>query len=262
MTAVGLALTAGGCDRGWTVYQQVQLGQPLPAESPLRPAEQDANAAEPSTRPEKKLECYTWADSGVWPLPLSFGWHVVAARMDSQGRVIVKTYAAHVLSNYVLLRVPAVRQVVELEVPAGIPMDQQPPVDGMPKVTGGAAPVDEGPETISTLREYLTVFMLASDEDLLAYREDSPGPLLQVALGTNYELALSTYIAFYYLQKSVEKLPLDGIDKDGYDRTFRPVAGGSIRLQNLGGRRIRMEANLLHFYDPFRLTAYLYWDGQ
>jgi hypothetical protein len=50
IAAVGLVLVAGRCDRGWTAYEQVELGQILPPGSPLRPADQDPNTAEPSTQ--------------------------------------------------------------------------------------------------------------------------------------------------------------------------------------------------------------------
>ena len=251
MTAVGLALTAGGCDRGWTVYQQVKLGQPLPAESPLTLAGEDANMNGPSTRPGTQ-PCYKWSEGGLWPFPLAAGVHGVTARTDSQGKVVVKSYSACTWSNYVILKVPALRQVVEVEVPVGIPLDPS------EAAAGEGVPLGRGLERARTLPEYLHDAMQKGDFAGSGY---SVGPVLGIFLGVGFVSGMVTYGGFYDLRESVEHLPLEGIDKDGYDRTFRPVAGGSIRVQNLGGRRIRMEANLLRVYDAFDLTPYLYAKG-
>ncbi|KKN57901.1 hypothetical protein LCGC14_0557320 [marine sediment metagenome] len=50
---------------------------------------------------------------------------------------------------------------------------------------------------------------------------------------------------------------LAGITEEGFDQTYTNWAGGTIRVQNLGGRRIRIESKGFTLNDPLMLTAVL-----
>lgn len=62
-------MTGGiGCDRAWHVYEQVELGKPIPETLPL--AAKDA--AETS---DQRIREHFLCEVGVWPVPLSWGVH-------------------------------------------------------------------------------------------------------------------------------------------------------------------------------------------
>ncbi len=50
---------------------------------------------------------------------------------------------------------------------------------------------------------------------------------------------------------------LAGITRDGYDWTYRNPHGGTLRIQNLGNRRLRIESKAFDLYDPFFLLGIL-----
>lgn len=248
IVATGLTLVMGGCDRGWQEFQQVELGQVLPQQSLLRPHHSKADTAGCATDAQA-AKMLTWSDYGVWPVPLSLGMHVVAVRTNDEGRVIAKSYHAQAWSNYVLLTAAALRRVVELQVPPRMFLEPTAKTedDGMLV----------GVERSRTLRGYIINAMHETDPSPDCDGEPS-APLLLLAAGQNFMTGMSAAGGFHDLHRSIEHLPLEGVAQDGYDRTFRPVPGGSIRLQNLGQRRIRIEMNLFRLYDPLALTAYMY----
>lgn len=240
MLIASMALTAvmGGCDRGWQEFQRIELGKPMPADSLLR--------LEKAEDPNRVL--LVWSDLGVWPVPMSVGWHVVGARLNPEGRVIAKSYRAKLWSSYLLVTVPAMRQVVELQVPPKVLLEP----------TGEEEDVRfVGTENCQTLRSY--IFNAMDEVGLeIACGEQTVAPCLVWLSGANYMTGMLTHGAYCDLRRSVARLPLTGITQEGYDRTFRPVCGGSIRFQNLGQGRIRVEMNLLRLYDPAGLMGYLY----
>ncbi len=248
IAATGFALAMGGCDRGWREFQQIELGQVLPQQSLLRSYQDEAGTPESANDAQAAVKLL-WCDSGVWPVPLSLGMHTLAVRTDADGRVISKSYSAQAWSNYILLTAVAVRYVVELEAP---------PPRMLPDPT--AKTVDDGKlvgvESSYVPRSHLTSAMY--DVNLHPKALGQPFPLLLVAVGANFMAVMSAYGGFHDLKWAIEHLPLDGIEQDGYDRTFRPVPGGSIRLRNLGQRRFRIDLNLFRLYDPLALAGYLY----
>jgi hypothetical protein len=254
IASLALAAAVGGCDRGWQEFQRVELGKPMPADSLLRPEKNKDPNGVPSTAPSTdgpKTVLLVWSDWGAWPVPMSTGWHVVAVRADDEGRAIAKSYCAELWSNYLLVTVPAMRRVVELQVPPRVllePTDEE---------------VDEyrvGTENCRTLRSYILNAMHEVDPGSAFWLR--PPPLLLAFLsGVNYmtfTFAHGGFYGFYGLEGSIKDLPMEGITRQGYDRTFSPEVGGSIRIQNLGQGRIRVEMNLLRIYDPLALVGYLY----
>ena len=246
IASMALAASMGGCDRGWQEFQRIELGQPMPADSLLQPEKvEDPNAVRSTDGPGQ--EGFVWGDYGAWPVPMSVGWHAVAARTDDDGRVTAKSYNAGLWSNYLLVTVPAMRRVVELQVPPSVLLE----------------PTDEeedgyrvGTENCRTLRGYIINAM--HEVDLYTDFYDQPGfQCLSALAGANFVTYMMVAGAYSDLERSIEHLPLKGITRQGYDRTFFPVCGGRIRMQNLGQGRIRVEMNLLHVYSPLIIMACL-----
>ena len=253
IASMALAASMGGCDRGWQEFQRVELGKPVPADSILRPQKaKDPNAVSttaPSTDGPKTV-LLVWSDWGAWPVPISVGSHGVAVRTDEEERVIAKSYSAGLWSSYGLVVAPAMRQVVELQVPPSVPLEPGNHEEGVSIV---------GTANCRSLRSYI-INALHEMGQVYDSGEQSPPPQLLVWLsGVNYMTGMSALGGFDALERSIGNLPLKGITRQGYDRTFRPVCGGSIRLQNLGQGRIRVEMNFLRLYDPAGLAGYLYY---
>lgn len=252
IASLALAASMAGCDRGWQEFQRVELGKPVPADSLFRPQKPEDPNAVPTTAPSAdgpKRVVLVWSDWGTWPVPMSVGWHAVGVKLDDEGRAIAKSYLACALSNYLLVKAVAMRHVMEQQVPPTVLLEPE----DEPEDAGIV-----GTEDRRTLRRYIlereTYGPSNGDHpDLLEY-----GRWLGMSQETAYMLGMSAGSGFFYLNQSIEHLPLKGITRQGYDRTFRPVCGGSIRLQNLGQGRIRVEMNLLRIYDPLMLMAYLY----
>lgn len=248
IAAVGLAMAAGGCDRGWRMFEQVKLGQVLGPQSLLRPRQSKGGTTRPAAD-AKVGELLVWADTGICPVPLSRGVHAVAARTDGEGRVTARSYRAQVFSHYALFTAAAMRRVVELRAPARMLLKPTARTkdDQMLVGTGKAR----------TLRGYLINAMHEVD----GYPYWEPGlfhVLLVATAGETFGAAMSMHSSFHSIERSIKRLPLEGIAQEGYDRTFQPVQCGNIRIQNLGRQRIRIEINLFRLYDPLGLAAYAY----
>ena len=250
IASMALAAAVGGCDRGWQEFQRVELGKPMPADSLLRPEKSKDPNAVPTTVPSTdgpKGVLLVWRDWGAWPVPMSMSWHAVGVKADSEGRVIAKSYRAELWSNYLLVVTPAMRRVVELQVPQRVLLE---PTDG--EVEGYLV----GTENCRTLRGY--IFNASHEVGSYPVFEQPGSRILAFLSGGNFVTGMMAAGAYDSLETSIKHLPLKGITQQGYDRTFRPVPGGSIRLQNLGQGRIRVEMNLLRIYDPLALVGNLY----
>jgi hypothetical protein len=258
---MALASLVGGCDHAWQVYEQIELGRPLPQDTPLTLVQADPENAKGDVEDEEfdssviwvsgnpeipGTRLHTWHDWGIWPLPWSVGGHAVSALVDANGIVIGRYYAANVLSNYAVVKVPASRTVVSVSVPEGLLSN-----------SGGDRPDDTGEFDPNTLRGYLVIV-----QRQLRHSPPTPPGCLKLAglaaAGGGLVMGYSIGGAGYHLENAVEEISLKGISETGYDRTFRPVVGGTLRLQNLGDGRIRIETNLLRVYDPLDLAAILY----
>ena len=251
IAATGLALAMGGCDRSWVEFQRIELGQTLPQQSLLRSLRNEGETTEKAAAPQTP-EFFGRTDYDVWPVPLSYGMHGVSANTDDKGLVIAKAYFAMVSSNYVLFTAAAMRQVLELRPPTRLLLN--PTEKAKPDET--LVDLDKNP----TLHSYITNTKHGPTGNASAnFTSLRPPPhCLMLASGINYTTGMSLGSRFHDLEESLKRLPLKGIELEGYDRTFRPVLGGSIRLQNLGQGRIRIETKLFHLYDPLALSAQLY----
>jgi len=253
IAAMALAASMGGCDRGWQEFQRVELGKPVPADSILRPQKAKDPNAVPTTAPSSdgpKRVLLVWSDWGPWPVPMSLGWHAVGVKADSEGRVIAKSYRAELWSSYGLVVVPVMRLVMELQVPSSVPLEPGNHEEAVSIV---------GTATRRTLRSYIINALHEMDQGPESGEQSHPSQFLVWLSGVNYMTGMSAYGGVDGLKRSIGNLPLKGITRQGYDRTFSPVCGGSIRLQNLGQGRIRVEMNFLRLYDPMGLAGYLYY---
>ena len=246
--SLALAAAMGGCDRGWQEFQRVELGKPMPTDTMLGPQKAKDPNAVPTTAPSTDSpKLLVWSDLGAWPMPMSVGWHAVGVRLDDEGRATAKSYRAEIWSNYLLVVTPAMRRVVELQVPQRVLLE---PTDG--EVEGYLV----GTENCRTLRGY--IFNASHEVGSYPVFEQPGSRILGFLSGGNFVTGMMAAGAYDSLETSIKHLPLKGITQQGYDRTFRPVPGGSIRLQNLGQGRIRVEMNLLRIYDPLALVGNLY----
>ena len=246
--SLALAAAMGGCDRGWQEFQRVELGKPMPTDTMLGPQKAKDPNAVPTTAPSTDSpKLLVWSDLGAWPMPMSVGWHAVGVRLDDEGRATAKSYRAEIWSNYLLVVTPAMRRVVELQVPQRVLLE---PTDG--EVEGYLV----GTENCRTLRGY--IFNASHEVGSYPVFEQPGSRILAFLSGGNFVTGMMAAGAYDSLETSIKRLPLKGITRQGYDCTFCPVPGGSIRLQNLGQGRIRVELNLLRIYDPLALVCYMY----
>jgi hypothetical protein len=230
-------------------FQKIELGQPLPKESLLLARHSKTNA-DPDATDTKAPKSLAWWDHGVWPVPLSYGMHAVSVQVNDKGLVSTKTYYAMVSSNYALFTAIAMREVWELRPPADLLLNPTEKVESEETL----ADLDKNP----TLHSYIDGIEQGPTSNAGPAYPEAPPHCLILASGINYVTGMSFGGRYHDLEQSLKRLPLKGIELEGYDRTFRPVLGGSIRLQNLGQGRIRIETKLFHLYDPLALSAQLY----
>jgi hypothetical protein len=216
VAAAFLAAALGGCDKAWQVYDQVALGQPVPKDSPLWWP--DNQATQPQSRPATpEGPGGIWVDTGFWLVPASIGTNGACVRLDKERRVTAKQYLAVTMTGYVLARSVAVRQVAEVQIPPDV-------------LTGPADQTDEGggpgkPPRV-TLRGRLIDAMtfMGAPRDPLAFVTG-----LFSLIMTNVSTGLSFGTGKCDLEYPLRHLPLEGIHRDGYDRTFDPGPWGKIR---------------------------------
>jgi hypothetical protein len=250
LVAAGLSfLFCTGCDRGWQVYQEVELGKPLPEKSPLKLhwTDEDPNRTVAYTRTVPDSKLHVWNKLGFWPLPWSTSSCKVSALADANGLAIAKSYKAGLGVNYLVVKTPAQRSVAEIRVPESLLK---------PLAERKALHDSDDPEA-DPLLEYLDEIRAE-----LSFTPDTPPAGMQIAhIISSYGgflMAFSMGGAHGALELSIGEVPLKGISEEGFDRTFHTVKGGSLRVQNLGGGRIRIETNLLRFYDPLDMAAFVY----
>ena len=247
-TRVGIAVAAlafgmAGCDRAWQQYEGIRIGEPLPEQTalPLRPVTVPPWLHGGLAAGTGRRVC---TNEGIWPVPLSSGRNALAVDTDAEGRVIAKSYRAAALSNYGIFSAAAKRRVLELHVPQALldePAAELEPLRSVPY------------QGHRTLRQYLYWALQKVDAD------DDWGPHLDGFLmgppGIDGMIASNAFNEYLDLGYFIKKLPLDGLERVGYDRTFRPIVGGSIRVRNLGQQRVRVEMNMLRLYDPLGVVA-------
>jgi hypothetical protein len=254
LLAVGsVFLFCTGCDQGWQVYQQIEVGRPLAKQSPLKMhwSDEDPKGTVdyPRTVPDNKL--HVWSRPGFWgfwPLPWSTSSCKVSALVDANGLAVAKSYEAWLAVNYLVVKTPARRWVREIRVPESL-------------LTLADRKALQGCDDAETdpLLEYL--YDVSRELDFTPRLPQDVNMLIFAHVIANYYGIAQTFsmdAARSALTSSLGDVPLDGISREGFDRTYHTVPGGSLRVQNLGGGRIRIETNLLRFYDPLDLAALLY----
>lgn len=249
LVAVSAFLLCTGCDRGWQVYQEVEVGKPLAKQSPLELhwSDKDPNRTVDYPRTVADSKLHVWNKLGFWPLPWSTSSCQVCALVDANGLAIAKSYEALLAVNYLVVKTPARRSVVEIRVPESL---LKPPADRK------ALQDCDDTESDSVVRY---IFDVRAE---LSFTPRVPPAGMRIAhIIANYYgvlMAFSMEGAHSALESSLGEVPLKGISEEGFDRTYRTVEGGSLRVQNLGGGRIRIETNLLRFYDPLDMAVFLY----
>ncbi len=238
---VGKLAFTPGCDRALRLYESVEVGKPLPKDGSLKPVSRDL--LDPSNSLPSTKAILGWGDRAFWPLPPATGEHIVGAQIDANGLLVAKTYYAEVWSNYLLVNVPALRLISDVRVPEGLPVGQA-SREADPWSAGQANNVRQF--LCTALQQYAVV-----PPSIEFYR-------LKNLAGANFGPGFSAMAAWLGLCQSVLELPLDGLLEPGFDRTFRPEFGGSIRIRTFPHRHVRIELNLIRPYDPMGLVGYLY----
>ncbi|MBI5724083.1 MAG: hypothetical protein HZA50_09015 [Planctomycetes bacterium] len=173
------------------------------------------------------------------------------------------------------LRIGVLERITEKDSTPLIDFNKDLDLDGI-----DAAKVDELNAVFKLLREGQRIFLKA---EIHTNREDrylagyiakicgqfdfKPSPQCQRDLELFQTLPIIS--AFNFIQimvisgnmrwpDSFENHPddLKGLTQDGFERVIDFGHGGIGILQNLGGRRIRIEYRFCHFYDPFFLLIY------
>ena len=235
-----VAATCAGCDRAWEAYQQIELGQPIPADSLLM------------VEGERIDDVQAWGEVDVVPFPAIVGVLGVGAKLDEQGRVVAKLYGADALGHWTICQTAARRWTMEVEVPAEVYRD--PPPEGLS--AAWAAP--ELSETATNALEYLMLV-----QRYCAKRTEQRGgdaPEVEVfPRGAFFSLVmyLSGRDAASLTSLTDQAPHLAGMTRDGFDWTYHDPYGGRVRIRNLGNRRFRIEGKYFGLFDPLMLIPLL-----
>ena len=221
---VALVALAGGCGKAWDLYQQAEIGQPLPADSSWPEAKQGGAGV------------YTWCESGGSTVPASCVAQYVSIETGENGAVIRKAYFARSMTNWLVGVGATMHHVVEFHLPSVAPGPEDETPTGLPQ----------------SLRDQIVRAAQLSGRDLGLGCTDR-GPDFS-AFGWNGEAAYGCLMVIGSSMHTMSELPLNGIETPGYDETFRNFISGSVRYQNLGGGRYRMEIVVVDFMDSLMLT--------
>jgi len=227
-----------GCDRAWQAYEQIELGRPLPADG----------------LPENMIPAnkgnYAWHEDTVLLIPaITAGNGVVAIVED--GVVVSKVYSSSGFGFWLLCQSIAKRWVMEIEVPEHLYVS--PPVEGLVEQWG----YNYYRLTPTNALEYL---IRNFEEHSTASRDARrPGKDEQMRWSfVSYEAGMFSYEK----DPPPEKLwnqtaSLVGMTQEGFDWTYHDPFGGTLRVQNLGHRRFRLESKYFGLFDPLMLLGRL-----
>jgi hypothetical protein len=227
-----LLVLGSGCDKGWLAYQQIKLGRPL---SPEHLLVREGRA---------KDKAKGWGESAACHIPPVIAWDGVGVLLDADGNVRARRYIAVALGHWGLFMTIAARSVLEVEVPA-------PPFGKLP-----ATPSDPS-NPPATLGQYLKLV----EEDLSLDNTEA----LEEPLGACFLNRLA-YIATGHALFTVSSFvgELGGVIDEhpdamsrGYELRCSDDYGRRFRVRNLGGRRIRIEANWFRIIDPLGLALWI-----
>ncbi len=129
--------------------------------------------------------------------------------------------------------------------------------------------VAEKPDEV-TLKVFLRT-PFRPHQNILEYLSGAPGAFPGLFVGETevpeeLERIVSSFYPLFMIfsnkvigMEQIAQAPgvLAGITRDGYDWTYRNPHGGTLRIQNLGNRRIRIESKAFGLYDPFFLLGIL-----
>jgi hypothetical protein len=236
---------ATGCDRAWQEYERIELGQPLPADGVLTTGEHAAG------------NTGAWHERGYTLIPAVIGELSVSATMDSEGVVIGKSYTADALGHWGLCQSAAFRQVFEVEVPEWAWQDCSEGGEAYPSQPY-AADLTLGPQPEGRVGPIVT-YLVGARQTLLSQRgPDLPDDVQQWYTGVFFGLFMFAEGQFSDFSQWEQYAPqLEGMTEEGFDWTYRNSHGYSLRVQNLGGRRIRLEENYFRIIDPFFIIPYI-----
>ncbi|MHC4985004.1 MAG: hypothetical protein ACYTFO_02485 [Planctomycetota bacterium] len=251
-----VAIACAGCDRAWEAYQQIELGKPIPADNLLL------------TDGLAEGHLHTWTQQDHSPFPVAASRLYVAASVDQVGNVTAKTYTKQAGGHWGLLQSAGSREVMEIEVPEST--YHNPPVEGLGdrwsgwtttvSSTGHIAADEDDAAEVAAATNVLGYLILARDR-LSHHMMTGPVPFReQPDLGTALLGALTLYASARYCEYA--RLPqyaseLSEVTQGGFDWTYRNLHGYELRIQNLGGRRFRLEETYSRLFDAFMLTAQL-----
>jgi hypothetical protein len=115
-----------------------------------------------------------------------------------------------------------------------------------------AVPIHIRPAT--NVLEWLDRVDSARDYDMPDAPEVEDGP----SLALSYHMYMFSHNGVITMRDLAKRPDLfRGVTEDGFDRTFRNDWGGTLRIQDLGDRRIRIETKHFELTDPLVLLGYL-----
>lgn len=224
------------CDRAWQAYEQIELGRPLPKDNVL------------VTEGEVEGHVRSWDEKALILFPYSAGGARVRARTDAVGNVTAKSYSAAAYGHWLAFQTGAMRSVAEIIVPEQFYC--APPAEGLAEAWTTYKP----PEEPTNALEYI-----------MRVRFDWDEPQFGLSRDGQHLVPFSFSMSALWGMDATDALPdikdllgqtkaLVGMTQEGFDRTFRNTYGGTLRVRNLGGRRLRFEGRTFEILDPLMVV--------
>lgn len=245
-----------GCTEARLAYDHIELGKPVPKGNLL-------------VRDGKPIERGAAAVNGiVWPVPTIVGEDTVAILVDKVGNVTGKIYEGCAFGHWGLLLTSSRERAVEVIVPEEYYREPPPGwtsfrsdelfAQGAVLSTdpSASAPLARPQRAPANVQEYLIALMFPERpygrSGVITRFLDCP--LLALPLFTAAMYAHNLDVSL----EDVCQVPasLAGITREGFDWSYTNPYGGTIRVHNLGGRRIRIESGGVAISDPFMLALY------
>ena len=269
-----VAAACAGCDRAWEAYQQIELGQPIPADNLLMT---DGWAVEGQVR--------AWGDAGYVPFPAIGSGLGVRAVVDAEGDVTAKSYIAQAFGHWLICQSVALRTAMEVNVPEEIFHD--PPAGGLSyrwrmnfdtmvspagrvQLTPAARDDEYALEPAEDPTNVLAYLILVREhcsghsyDDPAEPVPDEPPFVQRMLSGVFFSLGMFTGGRMDEFSQLAQYAPqLVRITEEGFNWTYRNSYGYELRIRNLGGRRFRVEEKFFRVFDPFMLIPTLEIMGQ